>query len=397
MEKEKTAQEIYEEIIRKRERENSDTQLTFKASFFDDTDDYTPSLSHFDLMRKEFPPARYTIDPFFEQGTMNMVSAPPNNWKSWLLFDFARHIVSGTAVFGQFPTEKANVMIVNEEDSQRLIQDRLKLLNIVDTSLSIYYRVALGSKLTSDFVDNLIDEAKEKDIGIIMFDSLRSIHDANENESDQMQKVMDLLKRIARENITVIFTHHNRKKPVHGKGDDAESTRGSSAINAAVSGHISLEESEREDGRYLIIKHLKSKVGEKLNPFEVGVRTGDTVSFHYLGEHTQSEKALMDSKMKILEALKDREDLLAKKDFLYLKIAGDSTIRKALVALRKEGVIKVIERRDAVRLGFKILSNGKSNELLYSLKENEMDDVDDFWQHKEETISDNNLFLQEGE
>lgn len=361
--------------------------------------DYTPALPHQELMTKVFPPARYTIDPFFEQGTVNMVSAPPNTWKSWLLFLFANHIASGTPVLEQFMTEKACVMIVNEEDSLRLIQDRIRLLKIEDTSIQIFYRVAQGSKLTEEFVDALINEAKEKNAGAIMFDSLRAIHEADENDSTSMQGVMDLLKRIARENITVIFTHHNRKKSMFGKGDDAESIRGSSAINAAVSGHISLEEVAGDTGTSLVVKHLKSKVGEKLKPFDISVNvTDNSVSFGYLGEHSVKEEALTQAKEKILEALTSRKELLSRKDLVHMQIAGNSTIIKATKSLVSEGLIKMMSRKEALRLGLKSFSLGKPNEKLYQITTEENEDVtatDDIWPSYEEALPANDLWTQE--
>jgi hypothetical protein len=338
---------------------------------------FMPAISHADLITKKFPPARYTIEPFFEQGTMNMLSAPPNTWKSWLLFLFAGNIVSGSSVFDKFTVERTNVMIVNEEDSPRLIQDRLKHLNIVDTSLSIYYRIAQGAKLKKDFVDDLIKEAKEKSIGVIMFDSLRSIHEADENDSTAMQGVMDLLKKIARENITVIFTHHHRKKSMFAKNDDSESSRGSSAINAAISGHLSLEEvNDKEGEKYLVLKHLKSKVGEKLQPFDIGIQTGDIVSFQYLGEHKPKEQALTEATTKILNELQRSDNLMSRKDFVYLGIGGMTTIKDALKSLEKDGKIKVILRKEAERSGKKTLGIGKANEKLYSLTKEDDNDVD---------------------
>lgn len=361
--------------------------------------DYTPALPHQELMTKVFPPARYTIDPFFEQGTVNMVSAPPNTWKSWLLFLFANHIASGTPVLEQFMTEKACVMIVNEEDSLRLIQDRIRLLKIEDTSIQIFYRVAQGSKLTEEFVDALINEAKEKNAGVIMFDSLRSIHEADENDSTSMQGVMDLLKRIARENITVIFTHHNRKKSMFGKGDDAESIRGSSAINAAVSGHISLEEVAGDTGTSLVVKHLKSKVGEKLKPFDISVNVADdSVSFGYLGEHSVKEEALTQAKEKILESLTSRKELLSRKDLVHMQIAGNSTIIKATKSLVSEGLIKMMSRKETLRLGLKSFSSGKPNEKLYQITTEENEDInttDDIWPSYEEALPANDLWTQE--
>lgn len=345
-----------------------------------ETIQYIPAMTHAELLTKDFPPARYTLEPFFEQGTMNMVSAPPNTWKSWLLFLFARHIADGTSVLGKFQTEKAGVLIVNEEDSSRLIKDRLILLGITDSSLPIYYRVAHGSKLKDDFVDSLIAEAKEKNLGVMMFDSLRSIHEADENDSTGMQGVMDLLKKISRENITVIFTHHNRKKAPFGKGDDAEATRGSSAINAAVSGHISLEEVAKDGEKYLILKHLKSKVGEKLPPFDIEIQASETnVSFQYLGEHQPKAQALTEAKMMILSALQGREELLGRKDLVELKIGCMTTIKEALGALDNEGKIKVTLRKDATSAGVSTFSKGRPNEILYSLKKGgAADEFDDF-------------------
>lgn len=362
------------ESITKIERVAKATDKTHVASFL-------PALTHAELIAKEFSSALYTIEPFFEQGTVNMVSAPPNTWKSWLLFLFAGAIATGSTVFEKFKTEKANVMIVNEEDSCRLIQDRLRLLGITDPSLPIYYRVAHGAKLTDDFIDSLIMEAKEKNVGVIMFDSLRSVHDADENDSTKMQGVMDMFKKIARESITVIFTHHNRKSSVFARGADSESTRGSSAINAAVSGHISLEESNKGGDKYLLLKHLKSKAGEKLQPLEIGVDVlpDKSVHFHYRGEHEPKGQALAEAKVKIINYLKSSEVLISRKDFVYLDFGRTTTVKEATNCLEKEGAVQVISRKDAERSGLETLTPGKSNEKLYFLKkEDVVDDPDDF-------------------
>jgi hypothetical protein len=332
--------------------------------------EYTPSLTHLELITKEFPLARYTIEPFFEQGTVNMISAPPNSWKSWFIFLFAVAVASGKLLLNKFKTERTNVMIVNEEDSPRLIQDRLRLINAVDTSLQIYYRVAQGSKLKTEFIDDLIKEAKEKDIGLIMFDSLRAVHEANENDSTEMQGVMDLFKKIARENITVVFTHHNRKKGMFSKGDDAESSRGSSAINASISGHISLEEVIKEDIRYLIVKHLKSKVGEKLTPFDVEVKKeNEYINFYYLGEHEQKAEAMSKTKNNILDLLQGRKEWLSRNDLVFLKAGSMTNIKVAVKELKKEGLINVKARKEVKDTGVETLNDGSPRELLYSLVE----------------------------
>ena len=211
-----------------------------------------------------------------------------------------------------------------------------------------------------------------------MFDSLRAVHEAVENDSTAMQGVMDLLKKIVREDITVIFTHHHRKKGMFTKNDDSESSRGSSAINAAISGHISLTEVKDVNGsKYLVLKHLKSKVGEKLQPIDIEIEVGETINFQYLGEHETQDRAENEAKDKILSALQGREELLSRKDLVHLKVAGQTTVKKALKSLENEGRIRAISRKETVLQSLGTFSDGKSNEILYSLvlSDHKNDDV----------------------
>lgn len=326
----------------------------------------TTSLSFEELMSQSFPKARYSVEPFFEQGTVNMVSAPPNTWKSWLLFLCASHIANGTALLDQFNTEQSKVMIVNEEDSFRSIQDRFRILGITEPTLPIFFRVANGSKLESKFVDKLLEELKEKHIGVVIFDSLRSMHEADENDSTAMQIILDQMKRIAREGITVIFTHHHRKKGMFEKQSSAESSRGSSAINAAISGHISLDEEERELGLFLVIRHLKSKAGEKLPAFEVKiVKENNQVKFVYDGEFKQAEKKIKQTKDQLMDILADGK-WKSKKDFEMIDV-GKNNMIQALQSLKNDGMILSLTRKEAITKSIPVTLKGHPSELYYSL------------------------------
>jgi RecA-family ATPase len=264
---------------------------------------FSKAIDQSKLMKKRFSPVACAIDPLFEKGTMNMISAMPNTWKSWLVLLFANNIALGSTVFDKFKTEKNNVIIVNEEDSERLIRDRLRALKI-QPDLNVFYRVSRGDKLQTDYVDYLIAEAKKLGVGVIFFDSLRAMHDEDENSSMAMQRVMDLFKKITREGITVIFTHHNKKNTgLSYKSSDAEAIRGSTAINAAISGHISLEEKNKADEKLLIVKHLKSKIGEKLQPFLIKITIDDGVRFYYAGNYNPREDAWVKIKEEIKGAI----------------------------------------------------------------------------------------------
>jgi hypothetical protein len=338
------------------------------------------TLSFADLMSQEFPKARFVLEPYFEAGSVNMVSAPPNTWKSWLLFYFATHIAGGTLALGKFPTEKCNVLIINEEDSFRAIQDRFNLLGITDPALPMFFRVAQGAKIEDKFIDEVLKECKEKDIKCVMFDSLRSMHEGNENDSTEMQIVLDKFKKLARENITVVFTHHHRKKSMFSKGDDAEASRGSSAINAAISGHISLDEENRETGKFLVVRHLKSKAGKKEDPIEIKIiENMGHIEFNYEGQFKSGEGKLMQTKNAIMAVMEPGAFKLVN-DFIELDLAGKSVVRASLNELVRQGTLSCMTRSEAREKKLVPILGGQPKEKLYMLPSDEERALDDMFE-----------------
>jgi DNA-binding transcriptional ArsR family regulator len=251
-------------------------------------------------------------------------------------------------------------------------------LDITNEELEVYFYIAQGLKIDAKFVKMIVADMKECGADVLMLDSLRSMHEAEENDSTEMQAVLDHLKEIARSGITVIFTHHHRKKHPLEKQQGADASRGSSAINAAISGHISLDEEKREDGTFLIVHHLKSKAGAKIEPVEVRITVGDltgTVTFEYQGTFKAANKKIETSKEAIIKALKDGE-WMSISDFLELGIASHSVLRAALRELKKAGVAKTMFRGDAKSKGITVNGEGRANELIYAWcegKENELD------------------------
>jgi hypothetical protein len=309
-----------------------------------------------------------------------MVSAPPNNWKSWFMFALGAAIAGGDDLFGHFKTEQHGVMIVNEEDSFRSVQDRFKLLDITNKKLPLQFHVAQGLKIDEDFVTNIVKEMQDKKCDVLMLDSLRSLHEADENDSTQMQKILDFLKEIARNSITVVFTHHHRKKNPFEKESTAESSRGSSAISAAISGHVSLDEEKRDGGTFLIVRHLKSKVTTKIEPVEIKITKGDLtgiMSFEYQGRFKSSEKKIEQAKIKILEIQKDG-DWRTTNDYIELGIASKNVVRAALNELCKSGLTKSLTRTTAISQGIEVSGEGRANEFVYAKCEPKDDPLNDF-------------------
>jgi len=321
-----------------------------------------PFLSLSDFLKKEYPPAQFVLDPFFESGAINMISAPPQNWKSWCVLDMAMAIAAGNE-WTQFKTEQRGVLIVNEEDTEAALQQRLRLLVVDRSDIPLYFQVMTGYRITEDTAKNIITQCQEQKITVVMFDSLRAIHNANENDSTAMQGVMDHLKTFVRAGITVIFTHHHKKKNSLEKVPDAEATRGSTAINAAVSGHISIEEDKREHGTFIVVKHLKSKATQKLDPFEIEVKNdGEFISFEYCGDHQKDLSLTQRAEKEIYQLLKKTPDEWFPVDILIRHVeVSERIVRDAIRALERTGHIVAKTCRE-LRFG---LDRGAPSKKMY--------------------------------
>jgi hypothetical protein len=285
-------------------------------------------------------------------------------------------------LWGKFNVEKTPVLIVNEEDNLRRLKERFEVMQIADRELPIYFRVATGAKLHKLYVEGIIKECKEKDIRVVMFDSLRSIHEASENDSTEMQKVMEFLKCIAREDITVVFTHHHKKKQMFQArgGADQESSRGSSGINAAVNGHISLEEKTGDDGNtYIVVNHLKAKDCEKILPFELKVvKENKHIDFIYCGEQKTNDTQKEVAKNKIIIALQNEKRWVGTREIFGWKFASEKPTRGALRELDHEGMVNLRTRSQLEKSGIIDKREGSNpREVFYKVDEIKAKEVEE--------------------
>lgn len=301
-------------------------------------------LSFLELMNKEFTEIPWDVEGTFESGTINMISAPPNQYKSWVVQHIAICLAQGKNVFGKFKTKTQNVLIVNEEDNLRMMKDRsLKMIEEV-SELGVHFLVGSGFKIDEGAIEKILIEAQSRNVTFVIFDSLRSIHTANENDSGEMQEILDHFKKLTKEGITVLFTHHNRKK-AYGKSNNeeqGEDSRGSTAINAGVHGHISCEEKIKEDGKYILISQRKLKCDEKMKPFLVKIdadKTNNKMSFNYIGEFDAKEETLRKNKEYALRFIEKSGKWVSKKEIAVFLGVSETTIAKALQELEKEGLV----------------------------------------------------------
>ena len=337
-----------------------------------------------DLINTDFPETQWLVENLFATGTINQISAAPNQWKSWLTQYFAIRIAIGDLIFNRFKTTKQGVLIVNEEDPARMIKNRSLLLLysqvIQETDIPVAFFIEKGFKLTPTNTEKLIKIMEENDLKTVIFDSLSMIHDANENDAQAMGEVFNEMKKLTRAGFTVIFTNHHRKKPlIKGIVDDGqEQTRGSSVINAVPAGHITCDPFELGEFKYLTISQLKLKEEEKIKPFIVQIKIErdenfETKSIDFVYDATIQDKGMENVAEKaateIMEVLNRSELPLSASEIIDLKPAGagQSTVREAIKLLITRNSIDYKTRKE---LGMPLLGkSGGSNEKFYFLTE----------------------------
>lgn len=328
------------------------------------------SMSLKELLGTTFPKVRFAVESLFETGTINMLSAPPNSWKSWIILLCSVCLASGKQLFDKFETSKQGVLIVNEEDTAPMLQERLSMIMEETQDLPIYFYINKEIRLEEKFIEKVVEEAKNKQVGFIIFDSLRSVHDADENSSKEMQETMNQLKKLIKEGFTVLFTHHHRKKMKGGKKDNSgEDSRGSSAINAAIHGHISCEEWDDDNKKYLIISQPKLKSDKKIDPFDVLIEIAEDkskIKFTYSGEHKSGVKELNQTQEKVLDIVTNGDKWLSRKDLISMGIGSETTIALVTRNLEKSGYIQSKKRSEIKKMGQPVNSEeGAHNESLY--------------------------------
>lgn len=308
------------------------------------------------LMAKDFPEQIYLVDRLVPDAGFTIFSGAPRSYKTFVLLELARCVASGQPFLGHFNTQQANVLLIDEENGERLLQQRIGLLGI-GKDLPIFYTPTMGFTLTDESVESAIKKCDENGIGLVIIDSLIRVHGAEENSAKEMATVSRQLRKFTENGVAVIVTQHHRKQG-NFNGGAGDAMRGSSEILAAADGHIGMS---RKDKFYIRFDQTKQRYAVELEPFEVKVNANETnFSFEFAGflkAHADKDEILREAVTTLLtEHVQLRQkDLLEKLDEQGVK-TNEHTLRRLLGRLEREGLITPP-------------TTGNGNTKLYSLKE----------------------------
>ena len=201
-----------------------------------------PFRSDDELATAEFPYEEIVECGVLGSGTRLLMGGDAKIGKSYVALQAAWDLATASPFLGTLQVMRPNrVLVLQFELAERLWQRRYlrcrdfygKTDNIRTLSTK-HFR--LDREDGSDF-DKLYHDIKEWEADVVVFDPLYYMHDANENEAQEMTPLLRLLDRIADElGCAVMLVHHKRKPTLDYRGrrvaTGISEFRGSSVLHA---------------------------------------------------------------------------------------------------------------------------------------------------------------------
>jgi hypothetical protein len=123
-----------------------------------------------------------------------------------------------------------------------------------------------GGLTFTDKHDALVDDLKDHDVEMVMFDSLTRVHRVDENSAQEMSNVFQGLKDIInRSGSTVLFSHHFNKNV---QQSSSNRIRGSSDIRAWCDWTVIVDTHKQDEGGLCLnVIHDKARWAEPIDKF----------------------------------------------------------------------------------------------------------------------------------
>lgn len=257
-----------------------------------------------------------------DEGNGFILAGQPNLGKSWIAFDAALSVASGTDFLGRFPTTQGAVLIVDEEGSRYSTYNRMKMLlkdRDYGYDLPIFHSIQKGVKLDTPRGQHIVQRMVERyRPRLMIFDSMVRLHSGDENSSRDMARLFEFPKRLQDAyGVAIVFLHHTRKPSKDDINDPGNLMRGSGDIRGWPDGILVAlpRESEMYAGVGLTLHHVKSRDHEKLHPFRVGIIVDNDEEYarvSYQGSKREDEQHEQDRRV-VADALRVGEWVTAAK------------------------------------------------------------------------------------
>ena len=166
-----------------------------------------------DLIEQEFPEIKFAIPDILPEG-FSILAGNPKQGKSFLALDIALGVSQGGNVMGSIPVQQGEVLFIGLEDSQRRLQERIKMHNTTSNNLiNFSTELPILSEGGFTMVDNwATSHPKAKLIVIGTLGRVKPQSKRNTNVYLEDVNFGSLLQNIPKKhNLTLLGLHHLRK------------------------------------------------------------------------------------------------------------------------------------------------------------------------------------------
>lgn len=191
-----------------------------------------------DILSAPEPVLEWLIESVWVNQSCGLIAGIPGVGKTWIALDMLFAVATGSLCLGKYRVmHSAPVLLVEEEGTFFGLSRRLHMLargrQLTADKLANFHHMTRQFVNIVNHEKELIQFVKTHGIKFIVFDSMREVHSADENSSEQMKPVLNSFSRLSLETgASVLLIHHLRKES--GGADKRpvfERMRGSSAIH----------------------------------------------------------------------------------------------------------------------------------------------------------------------
>ena len=254
-------------------------------------------IPHEKLMEEDPIDAIFCVKDLAVKSGLTILSGDPAAGKTFFALFLAIAVSQGSKMMDQFETKQGSVLWIDEESGKNRILRRLKTDIKAPANLPITYSFEERFKINEDaHYEWLKAYVESNHPELIVIDSFRTIHDAEENDSKEMTEVTGRLRTIASLGPAILLIHHNRKQMGVEKVSGA-SMRGSSSILANIDYQLQL----RKVMDYVVLEQNKARDSEPMSPVKFQFQKDETTEALTIKNYGE-----FDEKKKITEELKER-------------------------------------------------------------------------------------------
>ena len=286
---------------------------------------------------------KWIVDGLVPEKGLVAIAGSPESCKSLFSNYLAAAVAQGNPLFDLYNTRQVPVLLIDQENLEPWLQKRLSdFVEQDDIPLYIYPKQEWVFNVDDEEVfDEVLKYIEKNDIGLVIIDTLRFIHNKDENSSTEMKPVFDRIRKLT-EKTAVIFIHHHKKTDKFNRRRvDGEDMMGSILIRGCVDSQLTLTKLSdvSESVTKIKVTQTKSRYTRPIPSFALTLEETDTgLGFVYQGIVEEDKLKKDEAKEAVLSLLIDqsvtRQEIIDQ--IIQAKTCSKRTVETALSELITE-------------------------------------------------------------